>query len=50
MMETLVIYNVPQSKLDFYRDLAKTLGGQMTSTAPETDGEFTIVILVPKDS
>jgi hypothetical protein len=50
MMETIVVNNVPQQKLDFYRELARNLGGQMTSVAPETDGEFTIVIVVPKSA
>lgn len=46
-METIIVRNVPQSKLEFYRQLALDLGGQMTSVANEPDGEFTIVIVVP---
>jgi hypothetical protein len=47
-METMVINDVPPDKLDFYRELARSLGGRMTSIAPEPDGEFTVVIVVPK--
>lgn len=47
-METMVINDVPPDKLDFYRELARSLGGRMTSIAPEPDGEFTVVIIVPK--
>ena len=47
-METIIIQNVPGDRLDFYRDMATTVGGRMTSVAPEDDGEFTVVIVVPQ--
>ncbi|MBF9152515.1 hypothetical protein [Novosphingobium jiangmenense] len=48
-METMVIHNVTKEALPKYRELAKALGGQMTSIAPEPDGEFTVVIIVPSE-
>jgi len=47
-METIIIHDVPAQKLEEYRTMAKDLGGQMTSVAPEPDGEFTVVIVVPR--
>lgn len=44
--ETMVIRDVPMDKVQQYRELAASLGGQMISVQPEPDGEFTIVIVV----
>ncbi|MCC6925293.1 hypothetical protein [Novosphingobium sp.] len=45
-MQTIVIPNVKQDRLDHYMAWATVLGGKIVSVANEDDGEFTVVILV----
>lgn len=48
-MERMEVRDVPPERVGFYRTLATDLGGQVAGIIAEDDGEFTIVILLPKE-